>query len=106
MIYSLGLEFINDVSLVTKEVNYGMHHASLNWTVLQRQALLLFKSQTFADLIDPKLEPQVESSERFLLKYAHGIVTRVTTRNLLSPLLEVRVPHIKEIITKHVSPKL
>jgi len=106
MTYSLGLEFIHDISLVTKDVNYGMHHAYLNRTVLQRQALLFIKPETFADLVDPKLEPQVESSERLLLQYAHGIMTSVTPRNLFSPLLEVGVLHIKEIIAKHVSPKL
>jgi hypothetical protein len=80
-----------------------MHHMALTRCVLKRQVYLFVQSKTFANLIDPELEPEVQTTERFLLQDPHCVFSGIAICNVLPPLLEVRIFHVEEVLPKHVS---
>lgn len=103
MTYTLILDLIYDVPLIAKEVDNGLHHLALARVVFDHYVSRLIQSQALADLVDPKLQPQVETAEGFLLKNAHGVLACVSTGYLLSSLVEVGVVYIEKVLAEHIS---
>lgn len=89
MTYTLTLDLIYNVSLIAEKVDYCLHHLPLTRTVFNFKVFSLVQFEALADLIDPKLQAQVETTEGFLLQDAHRVLTSIATGNLLTTLNEV-----------------
>lgn len=74
MTYTLALDLKYDVPLIAEEVDYSLHHLPLRWTMFDKNVWRLVQFEALADLVNPKLQAKVETTERFLLQNAHGVL--------------------------------
>jgi hypothetical protein len=63
MTYTLALDLKHDVPLIAEKVDNSLHHLPLTWTVLHKYVRSLIQFEALADLVNPKLQTQVETTE-------------------------------------------
>jgi hypothetical protein len=70
--------------------------------------VIIDRRETFAYLIDPKLQPQEQSPERLFLKYLHRLFSRFSASNMFLSQLSLRVGPVGDVefVSEHISPEL